>query len=93
MFQLDVNEVVSIDNTNSLERETLIDQEFSLCPSYPQKAGESKSVALEWRLSRRTEAINVSKKEGSQNHLTTVIKFQKEDLRKKGFMICKIQPK
>ena len=47
MFQLDVNKVVSIDNTNSSKRETLIDHEFSLCQSYPQKAGESKSVALE----------------------------------------------
>ena len=63
MLQIDVNEVVSIDNTNSSKREALIDHEFSLCSSYPQKAGELKSVALEWRLSRRTEAINVSKKE------------------------------
>lgn len=62
MLQLNVSKVVSIDNTNSLKTETLIDHEFSLCPSYPQKAGESKLVALEWRLSRRTEAINVSKK-------------------------------
>lgn len=47
MLQLNVSKVVSIDNTNSSKTETLIDHEFSLCPSYPQKAGESKLVALE----------------------------------------------
>lgn len=32
------------------------------------------------------------RKEGSQNHLITMTKSQKEGLRKKGFRICKIQP-
>lgn len=50
MLQLDVNEVVSIDNTNSSKRETLIDHEFSLCSSYPQKSRRIKVGSLRMKV-------------------------------------------
>lgn len=83
--------MVSTDNTSFKERNPDYSWIQNLRPSYPQKARESKSAASEQRLSRRNQAINVSRKKGgSQNHQSQWPNSRKKTDGKKGFTICTI---
>lgn len=66
MLQLNVSKVVSTDNTNSSKTKPWLITN-SVCVHLTLKAGESKLVALEWRLSEELRQSMWARK-GSQNH-------------------------